>query len=743
MFGFIVLWIVALSSIACLLALAVRYKINSLAGWLGSVLMLICAGLTDFIKIQPFGLITTIGFAIGFILFVSGIYNKAKKGDQKNNYQPGDPQAKTISDILQVAASRESLIELLNYSLDRFLEVFSLNSGAIHIYHGSKNVLVMGAYRGLVPTHANRLELIEPGQTAIGRAVQNKRVLIIRDLRVSPDYGFFGGKAEGYSFLAVAPIMVEGKCWGVITLMGRKKYQRGMLDINQLEQFGDKLGQALVLGRENRRVQAAYGHLNGIVELYNQLFSKIKKDLTYSQSWDDTRIFRTLKSCPAKLFNDRSFVILTFSSGRSRCVYIQDANGHSDGDYPDETIAAAMPARFKAGQYFKLTEADLSGLLLPGSFNGGSLTGYGYSFDYDFSGMIAVDIAEISELEKYAGDIVIIGNLLTLSYLNSIRQKTKVERPKLTDNTINEVTQELSTVFAGISGNIQLMSDQLGHNGKAVNPDDYSRWLKSVETAALKGMGLLNKIGPRHNPNIIIQSVLESENLNVAFYPGSKIPMVDTNPDEFKHTIKAILTEAVSGNRLIRLKSSPQDNSLALTIEGQVKDGFPSPDIIKLAHRNNIEINLIKRDDRLSSVAENQRVETENRPILRALTIENKPVIIELLENFFKQIGYNNHTVTTGKEGLAYIESAKSRQEPIDVAIIDMTLDDISGLELCRQLKAIDQNIYTVIISSWGVNLYKNTLDDAGVDAVLHKPFRLEQLNNVLPKKEIRDAAEN
>jgi hypothetical protein len=77
-------------------------------------------------------------------------------------------QSKAVSDILHVAATRDSLIELLNYSLDRFLEIMSLNSGAIHIHHAARNTLVMGAYRGLSPLYANKLELIRPGQTAIG-----------------------------------------------------------------------------------------------------------------------------------------------------------------------------------------------------------------------------------------------------------------------------------------------------------------------------------------------------------------------------------------------------------------------------------------------------------------------------------------------------------------------------------------------------------------------------------------------
>ncbi|MCP4581940.1 MAG: response regulator [candidate division Zixibacteria bacterium] len=751
MFNFIVFWIVALSSTACLLTLSIKFRTNSVIGWIGSTLMLASAALPYVFADQLITIGATIGFAVGAMLFIASLYGKIRRAVSTKTNQRGESQSKTISDILQVAASRDSLIELLNYSLDRFLEVFSLNSGAIHIFHGSKNMLVMGAFRGLIPTHANRLELIKPGDTAIGRAVQNRRVLIIRDLSVSPDYSFFGGKTEGYSFLAVAPIMVDEKCWGVITLLGRKKYQRGMLDVSQLEQFGHKLGQALVLGRENRRMQAAFNRLSGIVKFYNHLFGAIREDVSKQSGLDDKNIFHTLRNYPATLFDGKPFGVIKLTSGTCRCVYLQGQNGE-DGNLPEgyheEISLANLPSRFQAGKAFYIEQPELAELIPLKLFRNSDVTGFGYSFGNGFSAILVVDIPEISTLENYMDDVLFIGNLLTLSYIGNIKPVVKPEASKPyiakpSENVIDEVTQDLSTIFAGISGNVQLMFDQLGLNGETANPDDYSRWLNSIEEAALKGIGHLNKIGTRNNPNTIIQSVLDSENLNVAFYPGSKIPQVKSNQDEFEKTVKAILLEAIADNRLIRLKTTPQNSKLAITIEGQVKKGFPSDNIIGLAQRQNIELNLVSQDDVTGEIIDRFPVDNDKKSNLKALTIENKPVITDLLEEFFRQIGYTNHTVATGKEGLAYIESATDRNERIDVAVIDMTLDDISGLELCRKIKETNSGIYTVIISSWGVNLYKNTLDDAGVDAVLHKPFRLEQLNNVLPKKEITDAAEN
>jgi len=448
--------------------------------------------------------------------------------------------------------------------------------------------------------------------------------------------------------------------------------------------------------------------------------------------------------------------MLKFASGTCRCVYFQGENGENQylpQNFYEDISLADVPSGFQAGKAFLINERELAELTPLKLFNDNRVTGFGYSFGNGFSAMLVVDIPEIGSLENHMDDILFIGNLLTLSYISNMKQVVKpdtdkpdVDKPDIAgseDIIIDEVTQDLSTIFAGISGNVQLMFDQLGLSGKAVNPDDYSRWLNSVEDAALKGIGLLNKIGTQNNPNAIIQSVLDSENLNVAFYPGSKIPQVKTNQGEFETTIKAILLEAIADNRLIRLKTSPQDNKLAITIEGRVKEGFPSDSIIGMARMQNIELNIVSRDDSVSEVGERFPEENNLKTDLNALTVENKPVITDLLEEFFEQIGYSNHTVATGKEGLNYIESARDRDQKIDVAVIDMTLDDISGLELCRKIKETDSQIYTVIISSWGVNLYKNTLDDAGVDAVLHKPFRLEQLNNALPKREIKDAAEN
>ena len=286
------------------------------------------------------------------------------------------------------------------------------------------------------------------------------------------------------------------------------------------------------------------------------------------------------------------------------------------------------------------------------------------------------------------------------------------------------------------------MLDQLSRNGETIKANDYSHRLETIEKAALKGLSLLNKVDAGLDPNLIIQDILNDGHEEIAFYPGTKLPAINNDTDDFGSTLKAIVTGAIAGNKIVRIKTSAEDGHLALTIEGQMKAEFPTPAIAEKARRHQLILNIIRNQSvikRFTDINSTNNIDTKPQ----ALTIEHNVVISDLLEDFLERIGYRNRPVNSGRDSLIQVKTLLNSGEHFDVAIIDMTLDDISGLELCREIKNIDKGIYTVIISSWGVSLQSSALKDAGVDAVLHKPFRLEQLRNVLPKDKTTDAAKN
>jgi hypothetical protein len=205
-------------------------------------------------------------------------------------------QQRAISEITQVAVSSTSLVELLNFTLDRIVAMLEMAGGTIHVFHRARENLVLGSYKGLSARLARRLETIDLGDTAIGRTARNKRLLIIRNLRLSPDYELFGGKSEGFSHMALIPIISEGEHWGVITLFGKRTYRPGTLQVDLLEQFGEQLGGALVLGRRMRATQSSLDAMRGLIgslgdELYaGSRISSGGSGAVRAVSWSLTRI---------------------------------------------------------------------------------------------------------------------------------------------------------------------------------------------------------------------------------------------------------------------------------------------------------------------------------------------------------------------------------------------------------------------------------------------------------------------
>ena len=120
-------------------------------------------------------------------------------------------QQRAISEITQLAASTGSLMELLNFAVDKIISILGMAGGAIHIFHAARQNLVLGSYMGLSARMARRLETLGLEDTAIGRTIRNKRLLIIRNLRLSQDYEIFGGKADGFTHMALIPI-VSNEC---------------------------------------------------------------------------------------------------------------------------------------------------------------------------------------------------------------------------------------------------------------------------------------------------------------------------------------------------------------------------------------------------------------------------------------------------------------------------------------------------------------------------------------------------
>ena len=115
------------------------------------------------------------------------------------------------------------------------------------------------------------------------------------------------------------------------------------------------------------------------------------------------------------------------------------------------------------------------------------------------------------------------------------------------------------------------------------------------------------------------------------------------------------------------------------------------------------------------------------------LVVDDNATNRRILEHQLQTIGVDAQFTATGKEALAAMRTAAARGEAFEVAVLDMKLPDIAGLDLAQAVRAdgILATIKLLMLTSQDVNTEKSTRE-AGIDVCLNKPVRQNELATAL-----------
>ena len=69
-----------------------------------------------------------------------------------------------------------------------------------------------------------------------------------------------------------------------------------------------------------------------------------------------------------------------------------------------------------------------------------------------------------------------------------------------------------------------------------------------------------------------------------------------------------------------------------------------------------------------------------------------------------------------------------------NIVITDVGLSDISGWAVSKKIKDISPQVPIVFITGWGNQLSSSQLKECGVDYVLAKPFKIEEISSIIKK---------
>jgi len=108
---------------------------------------------------------------------------------------------------------------------------------------------------------------------------------------------------------------------------------------------------------------------------------------------------------------------------------------------------------------------------------------------------------------------------------------------------------------------------------------------------------------------------------------------------------------------------------------------------------------------------------------MRVLVVEDEPQLRELLHVQFARAGFTVDVAPDGEEGLF-----AALELPLDVAVVDLGLPKLSGLELIRKVRAARKSVPILVLTARDRWQDKVAGLEAGADDYVTKPFHFEEV---------------
>jgi two-component system KDP operon response regulator KdpE len=106
----------------------------------------------------------------------------------------------------------------------------------------------------------------------------------------------------------------------------------------------------------------------------------------------------------------------------------------------------------------------------------------------------------------------------------------------------------------------------------------------------------------------------------------------------------------------------------------------------------------------------------------KILIVDDEPQITRVLRTALSTQGYSLRVAANGVEGMAAVHEWKP-----DLVITDVSMPQMNGVELCREIRAVSE-IPILVLSVRNHDLMKIEALDAGADDYVTKPFSIQEL---------------
>jgi len=420
--------------------------------------------------------------------------------------------------------------------------------------------------------------------------------------------------------------------------------------------------------------------------------------------------------------------------------------------------------------------SEVSFIRKDGSVNIGEINGT--MIDYQGRNIVQVTVKDVTERKKME------------------QQLLQSEKLKSLGELAGGVAHDFNNVLAAILGRVQLLRMQnkapRGTQEKRKSALELKKGLEIIEKASLDGAETVRRIQEfsrrraddkaftQVDINELIDNVLEFTKVrwkNDAEWKGIKIrirkelsPLNFTlgSSSELREVFTNLINNAIDAmpqGGEIRLNSLMNDNNVIVKI-GDTGDGIPkdikdrvfdpffstkgvqstglglsvSYGIIN-RHRGTITVDSVEGEGTTFTIKFPITKKTGKRkvkeekvvPIKRKqqkasiLVIEDEEDVRHLLRDILTDAGHNVEVAADGNEGIEIFKKKK-----FDIVFTDLGMPVMSGWEVAEKVKSINEKVPVALITGWNVALDSSEMNKSGINLVMQKPFKMEQVLNLV-----------
>ena len=135
-------------------------------------------------------------------------------------------------------------------------------------------------------------------------------------------------------------------------------------------------------------------------------------------------------------------------------------------------------------------------------------------------------------------------------------------------------------------------------------------------------------------------------------------------------------------------------------------------------------------DIRLLSVEDKQTVEF-SKGAERILLVDDEQLLVDTLKEMLKDLGY---FVTATNRSLNAHEMFRADPKAFDVVMTDLTMPDMTGIDLAREINRIDPHMPIILCTGFSELIQPDQARAAGIREILFKPVVRSQLSVAVRK---------